>query len=546
MKVYEAIADACLAEGQSPIFALMGDGNMELLSALDQRSPARIVHARHENAAVAMADGWARASGDVGVCTVTSGPGLTQIATSLVVAARHGTPLVVLAGDTPHLASYNLQGFAQAPFAAASEAAFVRLRSPDTALDDVREAFVRARSEQRPVVLGLPMDIQQEEYPWDPMYEPSARSMPSSPPVSPSTEDLREIAQMVISCEKVVVLAGRGAAVSGSGPALLKLADRLGAVLATTLRAKGMFDGSEWDLGVAGAFSPGAARELFVEADCVLAFGAGLGYHTTEGGYLFPKATIVQVDTHPKSMIEGQRPAHVQITGDARQVAEKLSALVADSSPRSEFRAAARAVRPAAVKEHPGPLTDGLDPAAALRTVNDAVPASAPVVVGAGHFWNFAVPALTGRAPDKYVFTYDFGCIGQGVPVAMGVAHYAGRAFVVEGDGSLLMNVQELETLARHRTPVLCFVMNDGAYGAEVHKLRAKGLRGEQADFGRTDFAAVATAFGLRGVSVTSLSQIGPAVEEFMETGEPTVVDLHISPQVIAPTYRRLFFGEVE
>src|SRR5690606_7455853 len=161
-------------------------------------------------------------------------------------------------------------------------------------------------------------------------------------------------------------------------------------------------------------------------------------------------------------------------------------------------------------------------------------------------FWNFAVPALTGRAPDKYVFTYDFGCIGQSVPVAMGVAHYAGRAFVVEGDGSLLMNVQELETLARHRTPVLCFVMNDGAYGAEVHKLRAKGLRGEQADFGRTDFAAVATAFGLRGVSVTSLSQIGPAVEEFMETGEPTVVDLHISPQVIAPTYRRLFFGEVE
>ncbi|MBB6473295.1 thiamine pyrophosphate-dependent enzyme [Sphaerisporangium rubeum] len=545
MKVYEAIAAACVAEGQSPVFALMGDGNMELLSALDERDAGRVVHTRHENAAVAMADGWARVSGDVGVCTVTSGPGLTQVATSLVVAARHGSPLVVLAGDTPRLAPYNLQGFAQERFAAACEAAFVPLRSPGTALDDVREAFLRARCERRPVVLGMPMDIQQDTYPWEAVHEPSARSVPRTPPVSPSADDLREIATMLTSCEKVVVLGGRGA--TGSGRHLVELADRLGALLATSLRGKGLFDGNEWDLGIAGAFSSSGARALFAEADGVVAFGAGLGYYTTEGGYLFPGATIVQVDTRPRGVFEGQRPAHVQITGDAGMVARKLSALVAGSAPRTAYRAAAKGVLSGERGTPAGPAgAGGLDPATVLRTIDEAVPASAPVVVGAGHFWNFAVPALTGRPPEKYVFTYDFGCIGQGLPVAMGVARHSGRTFVVEGDGSLLMNVQELETLARHRAPVLCFVMNDGAYGAEVHKLRAKGMRGEQAAFGRTDLAAVADALGVRAVRVTSPEQIGPAVEEFMASGAPTVVDVHISPEVISPTYRRLYYGEAE
>ena len=152
-QVSDILAQAFAAEGVDTLFTLMGDANMYWSAAMADNQHARLIHARHEHCAVAMADAYARATGKVGVASVTCGPGYTQIMTALTMAARGNAPIVVFAGDAPIGASWYLQQIDQAPLALATGAHFVPIRTIDRALDCVREAFYVARAERKPVVL---------------------------------------------------------------------------------------------------------------------------------------------------------------------------------------------------------------------------------------------------------------------------------------------------------------------------------------------------------------------------------------------------------
>lgn len=548
MKVFEALAGAFRAEGTEVVFGLMGDGNMYWMAAAG-RLDVRLVHARHENAAVAMADGYARATGRVGVASVTAGPGLTQIATSLTASVRHRTPLVVFAGDTPAAAAFNLQELDQAPFVAACGAGFVQAGRVERASEDVAFAFYRAQHERRPIVLSAPWDVQDATYPWDLGHTGSADLLPPRQRLGPDPAAVGAAAEALVRAARPVVLAGDGAVRSGARSVLEQLAERVGGLLATSLRAKGLFAGTAWDIGVCGAFATDAAREVLADADLVLGVGASLGYFTTEAGYLFPDATVIQVDEAPVGYVDGQRVADLFVHGDAAvSVAAIDAALAARGHRSSGFRddATAARLRQPPPPEHPFPIPAGtVDPRVVMRELQSTLPPDLRIIIGAGHFWNFAVGALGGRAPDRYVYTYDFGVIGQGLPTAMGVSVGDDRPVaLIEGDGSLLMNVQELEALSRHRLPVLVLVIDDGAYGAEVHKMRAKGFVDDEASFGFVALDEVAAAFEVRAHRVAGPGQLAPIVAAFLAEPKPTVVDVRVSPEVVAPTYRRLYYGD--
>ena len=173
-KLQDVLAQAFAAEGCEVLFTLMGDANMYWTEAMSRQPGITVVNARHEHCAVAMADGYARATGKVGVASTTCGPGFTQIMTALAIAARANTPLVVFAGDAPMLASYYIQQIDMAPLAQACGAHYVAVRSLDRALDNVREAFHTAALERLPVVLSVPMDLQKQPYPFMADYIPSA------------------------------------------------------------------------------------------------------------------------------------------------------------------------------------------------------------------------------------------------------------------------------------------------------------------------------------------------------------------------------------
>ena len=180
MKAYELIADALAQEGADVVFALLGDGNMLALAALVERHGARLVNVRHENAAVAMADGWARTSGRVGVASVTCGPGLTQVATALTAAVRNRTPLVLFAGDVPAGMAWNPQRIDQGHVTAATGARFIGVGTTSMLAPSIAEAFMVAARDRVPVVVSVPYDLQELE------VEAAARRAPRRfPPVRP-------------------------------------------------------------------------------------------------------------------------------------------------------------------------------------------------------------------------------------------------------------------------------------------------------------------------------------------------------------------------
>src|SRR5215471_2185081 len=217
MKVYEGLAKAFYGEGVTSIFGMMGDGNMYWMEALHNLG-VNLLEVRHEGAGLGMADGWARATHTPGVATATCGPGVTQLATALVTAARAQSGLVAFVGESPTDDEEYIQRFDQSRFAEACESGFVRVLSADRAYDAVRKAFYLARLESRPIMLSAPMDIQQQAMDDDEEYAPSTTLL-TQPPIEPSREALERAAEIIASSKRPVIVAGRGALWANAGDA---------------------------------------------------------------------------------------------------------------------------------------------------------------------------------------------------------------------------------------------------------------------------------------------------------------------------------------
>lgn len=546
--LHRTLADLFVAEEVAVVFGLLGDGNMLWMTSMAEQPGVTVVHARHENAAVAMATAYAEASGRVGVCSVTCGPGITQIPTSLTLAVRRRTPVVVLAGDVPRGVDYHLQSFDPGPLVAATGARHIPLRDASTAHADVQAAFVSARYDRRPAVLTVPYDVQEQLCDNTKAYRP-VTTLPgvTEQVMCPDAGAVEQVRRVMADSQRPLILVGKGGLMPDCRATLVSIAEHTGALLATTLSAKGAFDGCDFDVGIAGGYSPSHLRSLMQQSDCVLAVGASLSHYTTLGGALFPDATVIQVDRQPAAYNEGAAVPDLLVRGDASTTSSLLlEALRSTSSPREGRRTAH--VRSAIEAGGHGPdyelETGTLDPRIFFAGVNEVLPKDWFVVTGAGHFSNFAIEFLRGYSPEDQLFTSPgFGAIGQGIGAAVGVslARPAQKVVLVEGDGSLLMNIQELETVARGQLDICIMVLNDGAYGAEVHKLRSYGISEAESIFGRPDFAAIARGFGIDGIRVDGdHPDVSVALDQFASRRGPLVVDVHISRTVPSIRYRRL------
>jgi acetolactate synthase-1/2/3 large subunit len=539
--VYETVAGHFAAEGVSTVFALMGDGNMHWALAMRDAHGARIVHVRHEHTAVAAAMGWHSATGEVGVASVTCGPGLTQVMTALVSAVRGRVPLVVFAGEAPLAARYYHQRIDQAPFVAACGAHYIAAHEPGLMGHHVREAFYLARRHRRPVVLGIPYDLQKAPATGE-RYEPSTAFLPALPPAQPDPGQIAEIAGLLRSAERPILIGGRGALASGAAPVIATLAGATGALLANTLPARGLFDADPFSLGVAGGYKLPDLAPIFGAADLVVAFGASLGTFALGGGKLFPGARVVKIGLESEGLVNGLRSGDVHLVADARLAAEALLAEVARGpAPRGAQRDEATARRIAAAEltaeEQVAPGT--LHLVAMFRELATVIPKDWDVVCGTGHHAYYHT-TMRGYDPARYHHMRDFGAVGNSLPQALGVAAARGdgRVVLFEGDGSLLMYAQELETLRRSGLKLLVVCSNDGGFGAEFHKLRAEGLPEDIATFGRTRIDAIARGNGLAGVRVTEADRFADLFADY-EAGEiATVWDVQVSEQVLNPSMR--------
>jgi acetolactate synthase-1/2/3 large subunit len=549
MKVSDALASAFVKEGVTTVFGLMGNGNMYWWHALDQYPDVSIYETRYEGTALTMAEGWARATGQPGICTVTQGPGLSQLATALVVAARAHVPMVVFAGDTALNDPQSVQQFDQAKFVDATEAGFVPIWKASEAEEAVRTAFYRARMESRPIVLNAPMDIQAEDYDGDiDEYQPSATLLPGRQRVQPDPDLLREVVGVLATSKKPVIVAGQGAAAAGAGEAITRLADRIGALLATTLPMKGWLGESEYHVGVSGLYATRTAIELFADADVVIGVGASLNHYTTEHGYIFPNARYVQIDLKPSVVMGTGKRADHYVQGDAQLTMELLDSQLAEQGVSSTgYRTAQTRAMLAEFDPDPREFEldpDTVDPRQVASILDDMLPSDVGVVHGTGHC--SGITAIFMRKPRKLTWTVNtFGCIGQAMPTAIGAAVALDGAplAVVDGDASVLMHMSELETAARLGVKLLVTVFNDEALGAEYQKFVSKDMDARAATIATPDLGAVARAFGCRGQLARTLEEVRAGVAEFMAGDGPMLLDIRVSRSVISVPYSRLWFG---
>src|ERR671921_2635713 len=245
MLVSEAIGQVLADDGIEAFFGLAGSGNFAVLNALHEAG-ARFYSSRHETGAVMMADGYARASGEVGVASVHQGPGFTNALTGLTEAAKVRTPLLLLAADIPATTLWSNFKIDQAALARHAGAIAERVRGAETAAADVTRALRRARVERRPVVLNVPIDLFEKH------HSDGSPNIPYWPPLEPprpSERSVTEVADLLSSSSRPAIVAGRGAALSGAREALETLGERVGALLTTSAMGHGLFAGNPYSIG---------------------------------------------------------------------------------------------------------------------------------------------------------------------------------------------------------------------------------------------------------------------------------------------------------
>ena len=531
-----AVGRTLAANGIHDAFGVVGNGNVYAVDALIANG-VRYVAARHEGGAMAMADAYYRATGEIAICTTTYGPGLTNLATGLAEAAKHSSGALVLCGDAPAHRPPRPADIDQTGFVTALGVPVVRLTDPRTALAETAAAVRLARTSQAPVVLFLPDDLLKTEV----ADEPAVADAESADRPAPARTELEAATDVLAGARRPLVLAGLGAWRSGAREALIELTDELGGLVATTVMANGMFTGYPWSVGICGGFSAPAAARLIGEADVVVVFGASLGTFTLHGGKLLAQgAKVVQVDiakppTSPRT--------DLGITGDAREVAAALLTELRIRQPRrSRWRAEAgpdvgRAQWTRTPHADAG-TAERIDPRTLAAALAGLLPEERTLVTDGGHFVGWPIMYWPVPDPAGLVFTgASFMGIGLGFGGAVGAA--AGRpdrtTVVALGDGGALMGLPDLETLIRVATSAVVVVFDDGAYGWEVHVYGEDTTDLGTMSFGDTDFAAVSRALGATAVTVRSVADLA-AVRTWRDGGArgTLVLDCKVVPEVMA------------
>jgi acetolactate synthase-1/2/3 large subunit len=530
MKVHQAVAETLAAHGVSTVFGLMGNGNLLYLTDFISRHGGRFVAAVHESGAVSMADGYSRVSNSLGVASITHGPAVTNSLTALVEAVRNGSQLLLLTGDTP-ASPDDAQGLDIAAAVAASGAGYDRVYRADSVVRDVSRAMNRTVAAGKPVVLNIPQDLMAEE---------TAESCGPVPrPVqlrsAPDLDAIDDALGAILGARNPVVLAGRGAVLSGAHSDLIELADLVQAPVATTLLAKDLFRGHRLDLGIFGTLCTSIASATIVRSDCVVAFGASLNQWTSDHHALTRGKRIVQCDSNA-SRFGAYTPVDVPLHGDARTTAAAITSRMraVGYAPASRNAALKRDLAAANPREEFRDVTgdNTLDLRAALIRLDELLPLHRNVVTDAGRFMLAPWRYLHVGEAGCFVQAVNFGSIGLGLATAIGAA--AARpgqiTVAVVGDGGFMMSAVEFTTAVRNRLPLLLVVANDGAYGAEYRDLESHGIDTSFSLNNWPDLVSMAVAMGGSGFTARSMGDIEKVADLAKKLQGPLLVDLRLDP----------------
>ena len=563
MKVHSGLVDALIAEDVDTVFGLIGGGIEHFVDDLARRG-IRFVNVRHEQAAVGMADGYARATGRIGVALLSHGPGVSNAATTMTVARKSRSRVLVITSDIGANERFTPHRFDQELLLRATIEDYVTPRWPGKFHLDVADSITRVRRGDGPVALNIPADVFGMELPEGWKYTPVLDVWTDRRP-APEPQAVEKLISLLTHSERPVLLVGRGAVVSGARAEVEELAERTGAAIAHTLLAKDWCAAHSHSVGLAGGFGDPDVQRTLDTADLVLAFGTSLSRYTTHWGSLFERATVVRVDLRPETVAE-MTPPDMTVWADARTTARALLAGLSEGPPRpvwtkelqssppersrlyeAEAEGEGWAEQYGLAHHRSGPVDSRIDIGGLLEQLSRMLPASRAVVIDVGNAMGAPAARFPVGDPLDQIYPWLFGSIGGGLAVALGAA--LGRpdrptvAFL--GDGSLMLGLSDLDTARRHGARLLIVVTADGGFRSERGSYEARSLEPTLADYDNSDFATIASALGIRGYHAETDAEVSECLARLNaddpDLSEPALLCVHVDRFVENPEIDRAF-----
>ena len=535
-----ALMDALHRHGVKHIFGYPGGAILPIYDELhkaESRGWLKHILVRHEQGGTHAADAYARATGQVGVCFGTSGPGATNLVTGIATAQMDSVPMVVITGQVPR-AAIGTDAFQETDIFGITlpivKHSWV-VRDPRDIGRIVAEAFLIAASGRPgPVLIDVPKDVGLEEFDYTPVAPGTAIPAGFKLPVSPDPAAVAAALALIRQARRPLLYVGGGAISSGAHEAVKQLAERFRLPVTTTLMGKGAFDEKHpQSLGMLGMHGTAYANFAVTECDLLIATGARFDDRVTGrlDGFA-PRAQVIHIDIDAAEMGKTRLP-EVALVADVQAALEALLAASAQDS--SEGRTEAWLQRIDTWKQHyplvvPAPEGD-IAPQEVVVALRELAPdAFYTTDVGQHQMW---AAQFLHNGPRRWISSAGLGTMGFGMPAAMGVqtAFPAEQVICVAGDASILMNIQELGTLSQYNLPVKVVVLNNGWQG--MVRQWQESFYGERYSAsemmgGMPDFAALAEAFGVRGVCIEQRSTLRQQLQEALDHPGPAFIDVKV------------------
>ena len=530
----QIICESMVKEGVEVIFGLPGGAVIPLYDTLPQYIQLRHVLVRHEQGAAHAADGYARASGRVGVCFATSGPGATNLVTGIANASMDSVPMVVITGQVarPFIGKDAFQEVDTTGITLPITKHNYLVLDVGSLAEIMKESFHLARTGRPgPVLIDVPKDVftDQAEY----RYPDEVRLPGYKPTLEGHPAQIKKAAKLINEAERPVVIAGRGVVISGAYDNLREMVESAQVPVVTTLLGKGCFPDSHiLSFGMLGMHGTAYANMAVDGADVIVAVGMRFDDRATARVNAFaPHAKVIHIDIDPAEIGKNVR-VDVPIVGDVRLVLAELNRQI-NSAEHAEWIKQLddwRRERPLEVLDE----GESLLPQYVMSKICEVTKGEAIVVTGVGQHQMWAAQHYCYDRPNSLISSGGLGTMGFGLPGSIGakIACPERTVWCMDGDGSFQMTIQELATVVQERLAVKIAIINNGYLGmVRQWQQLFYEKRYVATPLSGPDFVKVAEAYGIPAVRVKRRAEVVPAVERAMAEEGPFLIDFVVEPE---------------
>ena len=533
-------------EGVEKIYGYPGGAALHIYDALFRQDKVEHILVRHEQAAVHMADGYARASGKAGVVLVTSGPGATNTITGIATAFMDSIPMVVLCGQVPS----NLIGedaFQETDMMGVSRPVVkhnMAIRHPSEIPEVLKKAFYIAESGRPgPVVVDIPKDMTAPNERFEYVYPKKVKLRSYSPPVRGHSGQIKKAVDMLLAAKRPVIYAGGGVILGKASAQLTKLVETLNFPVTNTLMGLGGYPGTgKHSLGMLGMHGSFEANQAMHHADLVVSVGARFDDRVTNGTDKFcPSARIVHIDIDPANIAKTVK-VDVPIVGPVGSVLDDMLALISeagivpDKAAITEWWGKIDAWRQRHGGRYDPSTEDNIKPQAVIESLYRATKGDAYVTSDVGQHQMFAAQYYKFDKPNRWINSGGLGTMGFGFPAAMGIKlHYPNEEVVcVTGEGSIQMNIQELSTCKQYDLPVKVLILNNQALGMvkQWQDMNYEARHSHSYMDSLPDFEKLVESYGHVGLTVRKLSELDATMEKAFAMKDRLVfINVYVDPK---------------